>query len=125
MKFLINWKSRGFLASGLSTYDFSTLYTTLLHNLIKEKLTELIEQTFNREDTLYLASNEIVLMEMFLVPLSIVHIFFSLFVLLECVLMLMTSTTEIYFQLLSYKNKVIDIIKFEKHFLNSTADTQS
>ena len=35
-------KSRGFLASGLSTYDFSTLYTTLPHNLIKEKLTELI-----------------------------------------------------------------------------------
>ena len=32
-------KSRGFLASGLSTYDFSTLYTTLPHNLIK-KLTE-------------------------------------------------------------------------------------
>ena len=39
-------KSRGFLTSGLSTYDFSTLYTTLPHNLIKEKLTELIEQTF-------------------------------------------------------------------------------
>ena len=35
-------KSCGFLASGLSTYDFSILYTTLLHNLIKEKLTELI-----------------------------------------------------------------------------------
>ena len=35
-------KSRGFLASGLSTYDFSTLYTTLPHNLIKDKLTELI-----------------------------------------------------------------------------------
>ena len=32
-------KSRGFLASGLSTFDFSTLYTTLPHNLIKEKLT--------------------------------------------------------------------------------------
>ena len=32
-------KSRGFLASGLSTYDFSTLYTTLPHNLIKEKRT--------------------------------------------------------------------------------------
>ena len=46
-------KSRGFLASGLSTYDFSTLYTTLPHNLIKEKLTELIEQTFNREGSLY------------------------------------------------------------------------
>ena len=42
-------KSRGFLASGLSTYDHSTLYTTLPHNPIKEKLTELIEQTFNRE----------------------------------------------------------------------------
>ena len=51
-------KSRGFLASGLSTYDFSTLYTTLPHNLIKEKLTEVIEQTFNREDSLYLACND-------------------------------------------------------------------
>ena len=51
--------SRGFLASGLSTYDFSTLYTTLPHNLIKEKLTELIEQTFNREGSLYLACYDI------------------------------------------------------------------
>ena len=51
-------KSRGFLASGLSTYDFSSLYTTLPHNLIKEKLTELIEQTFNREGSLYLACND-------------------------------------------------------------------
>ena len=51
-------KSRGFLASGLSTYDFSTLYTTLPQNLIKEKLTELIEQTFNREGSLYLACND-------------------------------------------------------------------
>ena len=51
-------KSRGFLASGLSTYDSSTLYTTLPHNLIKEKLTELIEQTFNREGSLYLACND-------------------------------------------------------------------
>ena len=31
-------KSRGFLASGLSTYDFSTLFTTLPHNLINEIL---------------------------------------------------------------------------------------
>ena len=51
-------KSRVFLASGLSTYDFSTLYTTLPHNLIKEKLTELIEQTFNREGSFYLACND-------------------------------------------------------------------
>ena len=48
-------KSRGFL---VSTYDFSTLYTTLHHNIIKEKLTELIEQTFNREGLLYLACND-------------------------------------------------------------------
>ena len=51
-------KSRGFLASGLSTYDISTLYTTFSHNLIKEKLTELIGQTFNREGSLYLACND-------------------------------------------------------------------
>ena len=38
VKFLNKLKSRGFLASNLSTYDISTLYTTLPHNLIKEKL---------------------------------------------------------------------------------------
>ena len=31
-------KSRGFRMSSLSTYDFSTLYTTLPHNLIKDKV---------------------------------------------------------------------------------------
>ena len=51
-------KSRGFLASGLSTYDFSTPYTTLPRNLIKEKLIALIEQTFNREGSFYLAHND-------------------------------------------------------------------
>ena len=30
-------KSKGFRATSLSTYDFSTLYTALSHNLIKEK----------------------------------------------------------------------------------------
>ena len=35
--FLNKLKSRGFLASRLSTYDFSTLYTTLPYNLIKGK----------------------------------------------------------------------------------------
>ena len=39
-------KSRGFRATSLSTYDFSTLCTTLPHNLIKEKLINLIEWTF-------------------------------------------------------------------------------
>ena len=42
----------------MSTYDFSTLYTTLPHNLVKEKLTKLSEQTFNREASLFLACNE-------------------------------------------------------------------
>ena len=37
------------------------------------------------------------LMEMFLALLPMVYIFLSLFVLLDCVLMLMTSTTETYF----------------------------
>ena len=50
-------ESRCFLASSLSTYDFSTLYTTLPHNRINEKLTELIEQTINREGSLYLTCN--------------------------------------------------------------------
>ena len=39
-------KARDFNATGLSTYDFSTLYTTLPHNLIKDKLIDLIERTF-------------------------------------------------------------------------------
>ena len=34
-------KDRGFQATGLSTYDFSILYT-LPHNLIKESLLDLI-----------------------------------------------------------------------------------
>ena len=43
----------------MSTYDFSTLYTTLPHNLIKEKPLDLIEQTFyKKEGELYLACND-------------------------------------------------------------------
>ena len=51
-------KSSGFRATSLSTYDFSTLYTTLSHNLIKEKLINLIEWTSKREGSPYLACNE-------------------------------------------------------------------
>ena len=51
-------KSRGFLTSGLSTYDSSTLYTTLPHNLIKEKLPKIIDQTFNRDGSLHLVCND-------------------------------------------------------------------
>ena len=35
---LNKFKSKNFQASKLSTYDFSTLYTTLPHHLIKDKL---------------------------------------------------------------------------------------
>ena len=41
--------------ASLSTYDFSTLYTTLPHNLIKHKLFDLIERIFNQECSSYLA----------------------------------------------------------------------
>ena len=51
-------KSRGFCATSLSTYDFSTLYTSLPNNLIKEKLISLTEWTFKREGSPYLACNE-------------------------------------------------------------------
>ena len=55
-------KCRGFRATSLSTYDFSTLYTTLPYNLIKEKLLDLIEWTFKRAlknyGSLYLACND-------------------------------------------------------------------
>ena len=45
--------------TSMSTYDFSTLYTTLPHNLIKEKLLDLIERTFyKKEGKLYLACND-------------------------------------------------------------------
>ena len=51
-------KARDFNATSLSTYDFSILYTTLPHNLIKDKLIDLIERTFHREGSSYLASND-------------------------------------------------------------------
>ena len=52
-------KDIGYQARSLSTYDFSTLYTTLPHNLIKEKLLDLIERTFyKKEGKLYLACND-------------------------------------------------------------------
>ena len=38
--------------------DFSTLYTTLPHNLIRDKLIDLIERTFQREGSHYFACND-------------------------------------------------------------------
>ena len=50
---------KGFLAYCASTYfDLSTLFITLPHNLIKDKLTYLFKQTSNTEGSLYLACNE-------------------------------------------------------------------
>ena len=51
-------KSRRFRATSLSLYEVSTLYTTLPHNLIKENLINLIEWTFKREGSSYIACNE-------------------------------------------------------------------
>ena len=55
---LNKFKSKNFQASKLSTYDFTTLYTTLPHHLIKDKHIDLINRTFIRENTQYLACNE-------------------------------------------------------------------
>ena len=50
-------KARDFNATSLSTYDFSTLYTTLPHSLIKDKFIDLVERTFQREGSPYLVCN--------------------------------------------------------------------
>ena len=50
--------ARDFNATNLSTYAFSNLYTSLLpHNLMKDKLIDLIEKSFQREGSTYLACN--------------------------------------------------------------------
>ena len=51
-------KARYFNASSLSTYEFSSLSTTLLHNLIKYKLINLIERTVNGNGSSYFACND-------------------------------------------------------------------
>ena len=51
-------KSRGFHAASLSIYELSSLYTTLPHNLIMNKLVDLIDRIFQREGSLYIACND-------------------------------------------------------------------
>ena len=51
-------KTKGFKASIISTYNFSTLYTTLPHDLITSQLVNLIKNTLRREEVLYLACND-------------------------------------------------------------------
>ena len=55
---LDNLKARDFNATSLSTYDFSTLYITLPHNLITDKLINHIERAFQKEGSPYLACND-------------------------------------------------------------------
>ena len=55
---LLFLKARDFNATSLSTYDLSTFYTSLPHNLIKDELIDLIERTFHREDSPYLACSD-------------------------------------------------------------------
>ena len=50
-------KCRGFRATSLSKYDFSTLYTTLPHNLIKEKILN-FQKGIKNYGSLYLACND-------------------------------------------------------------------
>ena len=57
-EFLDKIKARDFNANSLSTYDFSTHYTTLPHYMIKDELIDLIERTVNREGSPYLACND-------------------------------------------------------------------
>ena len=52
-------KSRGFCASSLSTYDFSTLYTTLPHSLVGDKLVDLVGRTFQGGGSLCVACQKV------------------------------------------------------------------
>ena len=51
-------KSRGFRATSLSTYYFSTLYITLPRHLIKNFFINLIEWSFKGAGSPYVACNE-------------------------------------------------------------------
>ena len=58
MKFSVNLNLKTFRLLNRLHYDFSTLYTTLLHHLIKDKLIDLITRTFIRENTQCLVCNK-------------------------------------------------------------------
>ena len=48
---------RNFQGSQVSSFDFSTLYTSLPHDLIKEKVLSLVNWCFNRESKSYLCTS--------------------------------------------------------------------
>ena len=57
---------------------FSTLYTTLPHILIKDKLVDLIERIFQREGSIYIACNDRLFCFGSLVVLDVVFHYLSL-----------------------------------------------
>ena len=67
---------------------FLDLNLSITNGLVSSKIYD------KRDDFNFKIVNFPFFMEMFLAPLPLVYLFLSIFVLLECVLMLMTSTTE-------------------------------
>ena len=64
--------------TSLSTYDISTLNTTLSHNLLKENLLDLIEWTFKRAlKTMFHFIWPVMTEQLFSLPLSKVDIHFG------------------------------------------------
>ena len=49
---------RNFQGSQVSSFDFSTLYTSLPHDLIKSKVLSLVKWCFNRESKTYLCMSD-------------------------------------------------------------------
>ena len=58
VKFWINLNLESSMRPVCLLMIVSTLYTTLPHNLIKDKLIDLIERTCNKEGSPYLACND-------------------------------------------------------------------
>ena len=77
--------------SSATKTPFLDLNLSITNGIVSSKIYD------KRDDPNFEIINFNFLMEMFLAPLPIAYIFLSLFVLQECVLMLMTSTTETYF----------------------------
>ena len=77
--------------SSVTKASFLDLNLSITNGIVSSKIYDKLDD-FNYEIVI-----SHFLIEMFLAPLPMVYIFLSLFVLLECVLMLRISTTETYF----------------------------
>ena len=71
---MLHTKLCGNRSTGSGEEDVS-LYTTLPHNLIRNQLVDLIENTFRRKEVLYLACNE---NGIFLLPKNIKNLIYGL-----------------------------------------------